>query len=123
MHPALTKARVFVLPSYREGTPRSVLEAMAMGRAIVTTDAPGCRETIRDGVEGHLVPIRDADALADAMARMLDDPRRTAAMADAAHARAREKYDVAIVNRQMMDLLGLAERPAMTDQTAGTSIS
>lgn len=123
VRPALAQARVFVLPSYREGTPRSVLEAMAMGRAIVTADAPGCRETIRDGVEGHLVPIRDADALADAMARMLDDPRRTAAMADAAHARAREKYDVAIVNRQMMDLLGLAERPAMTNQAMDTSIS
>ncbi len=107
VRPALARARIFVLPSYREGTPRSVLEAMATGRAIITTDAPGCRETIRDGIEGHLVPVRDIDALADAMTRMLDDPNRTAAMADAAYARAREKYDVKIVNRQMMKLLGL----------------
>lgn len=124
VRPALAKARIFVLPSYyREGTPRSVLEAMAMGRAIVTTDAPGCRETIRDGQEGYLVPVRDVDALTAAMARMLNDPRRTAAMADAAYARACEKYEVTTVNRRMLGLLGLNEGAAATDQASGSSIS
>ena len=108
VRPALAQARVYVLPSfYREGTPRSVLEAMAMGRAIVTTDAPGCRETIRHGVEGYLVPPRDAAALAGAMDLMLREPVRTAQMAEAAFARAQEKYDAGSVNREMLLLLGL----------------
>lgn len=108
VRPAFARARVYVLPSYREGTPRSVLEAMSMGRAVITTDAPGCRETVRDGIEGCLVPVRDSQALAVAMQRMLEDPRQTEAMAEAAFRRASEKYDVHAVNRQMMSLLGLS---------------
>lgn len=108
VRPVLAQARVYVLPSYREGTPRSVLEAMSLGRAVITTDAPGCRETVRDGIEGYLVPVRDSQALAAAMQRMLDNPRQTEVMAEAAFRRAREKYDVHAVNRQMMSLLGLA---------------
>src|SRR5690606_29911566 len=52
----IAEASVFVLPSYREGFPRSTQEAMAIGRAVITTDAPGCRETVVDGVNGYLVP-------------------------------------------------------------------
>lgn len=107
VRPHMAATSVYVLPSYREGTPRSVLEAMAMGRAIVTSDAPGCRETIRDGEEGFLVEPRNATALADAMARFLDDPSLAAQMAEKAHARAIEKYDVRRVNRQIMGELGL----------------
>src|SRR5207253_2073385 len=59
VRPAIADASVYVLPSYREGTPRSVLEAMAMGRPVVTTDAPGCREPVVDGENGFLVPLRD----------------------------------------------------------------
>lgn len=117
VRPVLAQARIYVLPSYREGTPRSVLEAMAMGRAIVTTDVPGCRETIRHGVEGYLVPPRDAAALADAMDLMLREPARTAQMAEAAFARAQEKYDVGSVNREMMFLLGFA--PGAAHAAAG----
>lgn len=120
VRPALAQARVYVLPSYREGTPRSVLEAMAMGRAIVTTDVPGCRETIRHGVEGYLVPPRDAAALADAMDLMLREPARTAQMAEAAFARAQEKYDVGSVNREMMLLLGFA--PGAGPAAAGRKV-
>lgn len=107
VRPHIAQASVYVLPSYREGTPRSVLEAMAMGRAIVTSDAPGCSETIRDGEEGFLIPPRDANALADALARFLEDPSMASRMGDKAHARAVEKYDVFRINRQMMTLLGL----------------
>jgi glycosyltransferase involved in cell wall biosynthesis len=107
VRPHIAAASVYVLPSYREGTPRSVLEAMAMGRAIVTSDAPGCRETIRDGEEGFLVEPRNATALADAMARFLDDPSLAARMADKAYARAVKKYDVLRINQQMMGELGL----------------
>jgi glycosyltransferase involved in cell wall biosynthesis len=123
VRPALAQARIYVLPSYREGTPRSVLEAMAMGRAIITTDAPGCRETIRDGIEGHLVPVRDAETLKNTMAGMLKDPNGTALMADAAHARAHSKYDVRVVNRRMLALLGLSEvvAPSAQNSTDPTS--
>src|SRR5690606_20765826 len=64
---------VFVLPSYREGVPRSTLEAMALGKAIVTTDAPGCRETVIDGVNGFLVPPRNGTHLADVLMRFCED--------------------------------------------------
>lgn len=105
VRPQLAEAMVYVLPSYREGTPRSVLEAMSMGRAIVTTDSPGCRETIRDGVEGYLVPVGDSEALAAAMERFLRDPELAATMGAKAHERALTKYDVHRINRVMIELL------------------
>ncbi|WP_114961220.1 glycosyltransferase family 4 protein [Tritonibacter mobilis] len=105
VRPQLAEAMVYVLPSYREGTPRSVLEAMSMGRAIVTSDAPGCRETIRDGVEGYLVPVGDSQALAAAMERFLRDPELATTMGAKSHERARTKYDVRRINRVMIKLL------------------
>jgi glycosyltransferase involved in cell wall biosynthesis len=85
VQPVIAGAHVFVLPSYyREGVPRSVLEAMAMGRPVITTDAPGCRETVRHGENGFLVPVRDTAALADAMRRFLDDPSLIERMGQAA---------------------------------------
>ncbi len=75
VRPALARCDVFVLPSYREGTPRSVLEAMATGRAIVTSDAPGCRETVIDGRNGHLVPVGEPRALCEALLRFVRSPR------------------------------------------------
>ncbi len=74
VRPAIANCNVYVLPSYREGTPRTVLEAMAMGRAIVTTNAPGCRETVVDGDNGLLVPIKSVAALEAAMQRFIDEP-------------------------------------------------
>jgi len=72
VRPALAEAHVLVLPSfYREGVPRSVLEAMAMGKIIITTDTPGCRDTVDDGKNGFLVPLRDGNALSDVMQRVL----------------------------------------------------
>lgn len=65
---------VYVLPSYREGTPRTVLEAMSMGRAVITTDAPGCRETVIDGKTGFLVPVKDAEAVAEKMIKFIENP-------------------------------------------------
>lgn len=76
VRPCLAAASVFVLPSwYREGLPRTILEAMATGRAVVTTDMPGCREPISEGINGYLVAPRDADALEAALLRFVDDPR------------------------------------------------
>ncbi len=74
VRPYIAQSSVFVLPSYHEGTPKSVLEAMAMGRAIITTDAPGCRETVTDGVNGLLVEPRNATQLTEAMERFIREP-------------------------------------------------
>ena len=71
---AIKLCSVFVLLSYKEGTPRVVLEAMAMGRPIITTDAPGCRETVVDGKNGFLVPVKEVDELVAAMLKFLDKP-------------------------------------------------
>ncbi|CAN1537818.1 RfaG Glycosyltransferase [Caulobacteraceae bacterium] len=101
----ISRASVVVLPSYREGTPRSVLEAMAMGRAIVTTNVPGCRETIREGVEGFLVPPRDFISLAAAMERFLIDPSLCISMGQKAYERAKDRYEVGKVNQVMLKLL------------------
>lgn len=107
VRPAYASCSVYVLPSYREGTPRTVLEAMATGRAIVTTDAPGCRETVSDGDNGYLVPVRDSAALAIAMERFLVDPGLAERMGQASLDRAREKYDVRKVNEVVMDAMKL----------------
>jgi glycosyltransferase involved in cell wall biosynthesis len=102
----LARASVFVLPSYREGTPKSTLEAMASARPVITTDAIGCRETICDRVEGLLVPPRDAAALARACLKLGDDAALRAAMGARARARAEERFDVRAVNAEIMEALG-----------------
>jgi glycosyltransferase involved in cell wall biosynthesis len=107
VRPELAKASVLVLPSYREGTPRSVLEAMSMGRAIITTDAPGCRETIVDGEHGLLVPVRDPAALAAACETLFTDPQRIARMGAAARSRVEQLYDARAVARRMLEVMGL----------------
>ena len=107
VRPLIAQAAVYVLPSYREGTPRSVLEAMAMGRAIVTTDAPGCRETVVDGENGFLVPVRDSAALAEAMCKLIKEPFLIETMSQKSYDIAREKYDVAKVNEEMFKIMEL----------------
>jgi glycosyltransferase involved in cell wall biosynthesis len=82
---------------------------MAMGRAIITTDAPGCRETVSDGVNGFLVPTRDANALHDAMVRFVNDPGLAASMGAESRKIAERKYDVREINRTMLQLCGLAD--------------
>lgn len=96
-----SQCSVYILPSYREGTPRTVLEAMAMGRAIITTDAPGCRETVVDGETGYLVPVRDAEAVARKMMEFIENPRRIPEMGRKSLAYCREKYDVNKINEDM----------------------
>jgi glycosyltransferase involved in cell wall biosynthesis len=93
VRPEIAAARVYVLPSYREGTPRTVLEAMAMGRPIITTDVPGCRETVRDGWNGYLVPPRNVGALETAMEKFLLQPDLALTMGANSRALAETKYD------------------------------
>ena len=109
VRPAIAESSVYVLPSYREGTPGTVLEAMAMGRAVITTDAPGCRETVLDGDNGFLVPVKDTDALAQAMLRFIEQPELIAQMGQRSRSIAEEKYDVHKVNAQMLEGMGLID--------------
>lgn len=108
VRPALDACAVYVLPSYREGTPRTVLEAMAKGRAIITTDAPGCRETVVDGDNGFLVPVRSAEALAQAMLRFIDEPALAQRMGLRSRQIAEDKYDVNKVNDAMIGAMHLS---------------
>ena len=108
VRPHIAGCHVYVLPSYREGTPRSVLEAMAMARPIITTDAPGCRETVADGKNGFLVPPRSVDALAAAMVRFISEPSLVERMGKKSRELAEAKYDVAEVNAHMLQEMELA---------------
>lgn len=107
VRPMIAQAHVYVLPSYREGTPRTVLEAMSMGRAVITTDAPGCRETVREGENGFLVPVADAEALGAAMLRLIEQPELIERMGRKSREIAEEKYDVHKVNAAMLRAIGL----------------
>lgn len=107
VRPAIADCSVYVLPSYREGTPRTVLEAMAMGRAIITTDAPGCRETVVDGDNGFLVPVKAVDDLVNAMLRFIEQPELAVRMGRRARRIAEEKYDVDRVNAVMLQEMGV----------------
>ncbi|MNZ24568.1 N,N'-diacetylbacillosaminyl-diphospho-undecaprenol alpha-1,3-N-acetylgalactosaminyltransferase [compost metagenome] len=107
VRPAIAACTVYVLPSYHEGTPRTVLEAMAMGRAIITTDAPGCRETVVDGDNGFLVPVKAVDELVLAMQRFIEEPELAARMGARARQIAEEKYDVHRVNTLMLQEMGI----------------
>jgi len=118
VRPFLAASSVFVLPSYhREGLPRSILEAMSTGRAIITTDMPGCRETVEDGANGFLVPPKDAKALSAAMERFLEKPELVQSMGAASRARAVEKFDVRIVNEILMRTMGLTGGGARDPKT------
>ena len=102
VRPAIAASSVYVLPSYREGTPRTVLEAMAMGRAVITTDAPGCRETVSHGVNGYLVAVKSVDQLVQSMQYFIEDPKLMISMGQRSREIALNKYDVHQVNKHMM---------------------
>lgn len=105
--PAIEECSVYVLPSYREGTPRTVLEAMAMGRAIITTDAPGCRETVVVGENGFLVPIKAVEELGEVMLRFVVDPELAVRMGRRSRQIAEAKYNVHSVNAVMLEEMGI----------------
>lgn len=109
VRPAVGACAVYVLPSYREGTPRTVLEAMAMGRAIITTDAPGCRETVVEGKNGFLVLPRSVNALVTTMEKFVADPTLAESMGQASREIAETKYDVHEVNAAMLREMGMME--------------
>ncbi|WP_286860058.1 MULTISPECIES: glycosyltransferase family 4 protein [Acinetobacter] len=103
----IADSHVFVLPSYREGVPRSTQEAMAIGRAIITTDVPGCRETVVDGINGFLVPKWNPEALAEKMIYFIEHPEQIRIMGNESHKIAIEKFDAEKVNQKLLKILGL----------------
>jgi glycosyltransferase involved in cell wall biosynthesis len=107
VRPALAMASVYVLPSWREGTPRTVLEAMAMARAVITTDAPGCRQTVEPGQTGLLVPVNDAPALAAAMQKLAYDEKLRTQMGEAGYVRVKRLYEASAVAHSTLEAMSL----------------
>jgi glycosyltransferase involved in cell wall biosynthesis len=105
--PYIQACHIYVLPSYHEGMPRTVLEAMAIGRPILTTDVPGCRETVINGENGYLVPKSNAKALAERMIWFIENSDQWERMGNRSRQFAEEKYDVHKVNAKLMEIMGL----------------
>lgn len=103
----IASSDVFVLPSYREGVPRSTQEAMAVGRAVITTDVPGCRETVIDGVNGFLVEKWNPQALAEKMIYFIENPEQIAKMGEESYKIAKEKFDAEKVNQRLLKIIGI----------------
>ena len=91
-----------VLPSYREGLPKSLIEAAACGLPLVTTDVPGCREVVTNEVNGLVVPARESNSLAAAIARLADDPQLARRLGRAARETAQQQFDVSIIVAQTL---------------------
>jgi glycosyltransferase involved in cell wall biosynthesis len=101
----LNQSSVFVLPSYREGVPRSSQEALAVGRAILTTDVPGCRETVIDGKNGFLIPPFDFDKLAEKMIWFIENPDYIISMGIESRKIAEDNYDINKINNKLIEIL------------------
>ena len=124
----LASTDIVVLPSYREGLPKSLIEAAACARPLITTDVPGCREVVTDGIDGLLVPACDALALAQAIARLQDDPSFARRLGEAARAKALAHYDerrivarTLDVYRELLDDPPTYARPAAKPTAGGAS--
>tara|TARA_R110002020_G_scaffold18866_3_gene65248 strand:- start:1293 stop:2438 length:1146 start_codon:yes stop_codon:yes gene_type:complete len=105
--PWIAQASVFVLPSYREGFPRATQEAMSMGRAVITTDVPGCRETVVEGINGFMVPPRDASAIAGAMRKFLEQPALVASMGDNSRKIAETRFGVEAATDRLLGAMDI----------------
>jgi glycosyltransferase involved in cell wall biosynthesis len=104
----LKSCKFYVLPSYREGTPRSVLEALSTGRPIITTDTPGCRETVIHKKNGLLVPVKDTIALANAMISLLKENNYNLKnMAYESYLLAKNKFEINKVNKSILSIMNL----------------
>ena len=103
----IKNAHVYVLPSYHEGIPRSTLEAMSMGRAVITTDATGCKETVENAINGFKVSVRSINELAEKMTWFIEHPEQIELMGIESRRIVVEKFDVHKVNKKMLDIMGL----------------
>ena len=108
VRPYLRETRVFILPSYYpEGVPRSILEAMAMGRPIITTNSQGCRETVLNGINGFLVQPRNAEELAEKIIWMIENEEKVEEMGKQSRKICEEKFDVKAINKKMIEIMKL----------------
>jgi glycosyltransferase involved in cell wall biosynthesis len=107
VRPFLAQSSVLVLPSYREGTPKTNLEAMACGRPVITTDAPGCKETVIDGENGWLVPVKDVDGIVEKMKWFIDHPDEIEKMGLRGRSMVESIFDVNKVNATICETMGL----------------
>lgn len=107
VRPFISQCSIYVLPSYHEGTPKTVLEAMAMGRAIITSNAPGCKETVVDGVNGYLTEAKNADDVAEKMNYLSQNPDIVVKMGKKSREMACELFDVRIVNDTILEKMGI----------------
>jgi glycosyltransferase involved in cell wall biosynthesis len=105
VRPVIASHCVYVLPSYHEGMPRTVLEAMAIGRPIITTDVPGCRDTVEEGVNGYLVPKKNAVLLAESMKKFITVPELVITMGNSSRDLAEKWFDVNAVNEKILAAL------------------
>jgi glycosyltransferase involved in cell wall biosynthesis len=95
---------IVVLPSYREGLPKGLIEAAACGLPLVTTDVPGCREVVTDDVDGLLIPAKDSAALAAAIVRLSEDPALRKRLGEAARQKVLAEFDERIVIEQTLNV-------------------
>ncbi|MDK9773422.1 glycosyltransferase family 4 protein [Vibrio sp. B181a] len=109
VRPFIENCSIYVLPSYHEGMPRTVLEAMAMGRPILTTDVPGCRETVVNGDNGWLVEKANVEQLAERMIWFIENQEQWSVMGNKSHTMANEKFDVHKVNAEILKIMGLSD--------------
>ena len=107
VRPLIKDAHVFILPSYHEGLPRSTLEAMSMGRAVITTDAFGCKETVKNGINGFIVPVASIDMLVEKMIWFIEHSEQIEPMGIESRRMVVEKFDVHKVNAKMLDIIVL----------------
>ncbi|GET34202.1 glycosyl transferase [Prolixibacter bellariivorans] len=118
VRPYLKESTAFVLPSYyREGIPRSIMEAMATGRPIITTDAIGCRNTVKHGQNGLLVKPRDVQSLADAMIYLIEHPDEVKTMGEKSRQMAVDVFEVTEVNKVLLEYMDLELHVPVSVQT------
>ena len=107
VRPYIKRCHVYVLPSYHEGLPRSTLEAMSMGRPVITTDAVGCKETVDNGINGFIVPVRSVKKLAEKMIWFIENRDKIQIMGEQSRIIVEKKFDVRIINKEMLRILGI----------------
>lgn len=107
VRPYIRSCHVFVLPSYHEGIPRSTLEAMSMGRPIITTDAVGCRDTVVDGVNGKLISVKSKSELIESMVWCLENSDKLSSMGIESRKIAKKRFSLELINNQMLEAIGL----------------
>jgi len=106
----IKEACIIVLPSYREGLPTILIEAASVGRPIITTNVPGCREVVRDGVNGFLIPIKDHHVLAERIKTLMDEPKLMSSMGKKSQVLVRARFKYELILSQYINLYSIVSR-------------